>query len=101
MATSQSTHRHQAQTIEIASKRGETWTLADFDLLEACPEIPARELADTLGRTLYSIQTMRYLVSERKLRGESPTVIVRAARDRRTGRTLAYDRGFTTLPETW
>lgn len=96
MSSKPSTLRLQGETLEKVTKYRETWTSTELEFVrEFEGEATDAELAFALGRTLYAIQAIK-----RELR-EQPTKRVAAARSVRTGAKLPYDRGFTTIPESW
>ena len=57
-------HRGQLVTKPVAEKHGETWTSADLEFLTAFQAEISTDVALALGRTLYSVQSMRKLVAE-------------------------------------
>lgn len=96
MSSRASTLKHQGETLEKATRYRETWTSAELELVrefeDSCSD---RELADALGRTLYAVQAMKQALRER------PAKVVSAARAVRTGAQLAYDKGWTEIPQDW
>jgi hypothetical protein len=61
----------QVQTIETATKHGETWTTAELQFVAEFPNETAAELARTLGRTLYAIQSIREAIKQGKKASDS------------------------------
>jgi hypothetical protein len=49
----------QAETLVVAQRWGYPWTNADIELLEACGDVPAAELAEALQRSLYAVHSAR------------------------------------------
>lgn len=58
-----STQRAQALSLLNANRRGQEWTLADLEMLEAFAELPNAELAEALGRTLYAVWTAKHALA--------------------------------------
>jgi hypothetical protein len=65
MPTSPSTVRRQQASLTTADNWGDSWTSADLDFLAGCPEIPAHELAEALGRSLYAVHLARRALADR------------------------------------
>jgi hypothetical protein len=82
------TQTTQQATLATAVKWGEGWTLTDLAFVEAFADQPDAEVAQALGRTLFSIQTIKHAIRAGKVRpGEH------AARTRRVTAAGAY-RGW-------
>lgn len=62
--TNKSSRAAQARTLPKAIARGEEWTPAELEVVIEHTEATAEEIANTLGRTLYAVQTCRYLLAK-------------------------------------
>lgn len=60
MTVSASTIAAQGRTLVQATNHREPWAQVEVDLVIETREIPAEEVAETLGRTLYAIQWARH-----------------------------------------
>jgi len=55
-----STIAAQGRTVGKATHHREPWAVTEIELVVETREIPAEEVAETLGRTLYAIQWARH-----------------------------------------
>lgn len=62
MPSHPSTVAHQQASLLTATNYREPWMAHEVELLTE--NAPASELAETLGRTVYAVQTARYLLSQ-------------------------------------
>lgn len=60
MASHASTIAHQGRTETMATSHREPWAQVEVDLVIETRDIPAVEVAEALGRTLYAIQWARH-----------------------------------------
>jgi len=91
--TNQSTKVRQSESQLEATNHNEPWTDGEVQLLLECKdEVPLFEIAGALGRTYYAV--MDKLTDLAKGRGN-------AAHGRTNRPVLAYDRGWTTIPDSW
>lgn len=58
-------HRHQLATAPLATRNGETWTLAEVTTLQtyAAEGWTLADIAELMGRTFYAVQTMSALLA--------------------------------------
>ena len=64
--------RDYAVTLPRASASGERWTAEDDAWLSAHPELPAREAALELGRTIWALRTRRSWLARQAENAETP-----------------------------
>lgn len=70
------TRRTQNATREIASNNGEGWTIADLEFVTTFTnDATDAEIAITLGRTLYAIQSLRVALDAGKRVGSTRTKV--------------------------
>lgn len=62
MPSSASTLRAQGRTLGSAKNHREPWAVTEVELVIETREVPAAEVAETLGRTLYAVQWARHAV---------------------------------------
>lgn len=83
----------QARTVPNATRHGETWTTDEMDFVISESDATDEEIAYVLGRTLYAVWGMRHDIANGRTHVASERM--------RTRKPLAYDTGWTTIPQDW